>query len=485
MPLVEKRFRVDIYAPDGTTPRASLWYGLPATSGEPYVKNEISFPSRINGGLGELELDLAYPWQRFDEGTTIAISNIVEVWCMDDAHTRGRRIYQGYISRYTPYLKPSGRGLKVTALGKWSMLTWAKYKDGSSYTVTHTAQDPEAILRAIVDHFTTVQGAGLITYSDATTDPVGTVVTKTFTDKSHGEAVIDGVNVAGTGWWTKVDADGLLWLKAKPTQPTHIFTIDYDIQEIEATKDGERIVNLIQVRGESGATTDVSDAASIAAYGTHEKIKSDSSLGDVTTRTQSGSKDLGDNKDPKVRAPFVVNANYDLESIEVGETCRIVNYDKSSTFFSDNMLIVGVTYNHGRTVSIELEQFGTSLGAELTRLIGSSEAYRSATDATGGGGGGATALSVVTKSANYTATGADDVILCNAAGGGFTITLPSAASMTSRTRPLIIKKIDTTDNVVTIDGNAGETVDGLTTYGLGVQYQGAELVSDGLNVHVV
>lgn len=83
---------------------------------------------------------------------------------------------------------------------------------------------------------------------------------------------------------------------------------------------------------------------------------------------------------------------------------------------------------------------------------------------------------VLTKISNYTATHDDDVILANAASGAITITLPSA---TTAVYPIIVKKIDSTANAVTIAASGGQTIDGSATIDIAVQNGTATLYSDG------
>lgn len=93
---------------------------------------------------------------------------------------------------------------------------------------------------------------------------------------------------------------------------------------------------------------------------------------------------------------------------------------------------------------------------------------------------GITAHPIVTKTTTYTATIADHTILADATAAGFTITLPpvasvysSAASTNGNTTAgiLVIKKIDATGNIVTIDGNGSETIDGSLTQSLDAQWE--------------
>jgi Cu/Ag efflux protein CusF len=66
---------------------------------------------------------------------------------------------------------------------------------------------------------------------------------------------------------------------------------------------------------------------------------------------------------------------------------------------------------------------------------------------------------VVTKTANYTLTAIDTVVLFDATAAARTATLPAAAGVKDKT--FIIKKIDSSANTVTIDANGTETIQAL------------------------
>lgn len=85
--------------------------------------------------------------------------------------------------------------------------------------------------------------------------------------------------------------------------------------------------------------------------------------------------------------------------------------------------------------------------------------------------------SVATKTTTYTAA-AGDVLLCDASGGAFTVTLPAAAATV---RPILVKKVDASGNAVTIDGAGSDTIDGALTIALSTQYEAVELWCDGTN----
>ncbi|OGJ86794.1 MAG: hypothetical protein A2268_14075 [Candidatus Raymondbacteria bacterium RifOxyA12_full_50_37] len=95
---------------------------------------------------------------------------------------------------------------------------------------------------------------------------------------------------------------------------------------------------------------------------------------------------------------------------------------------------------------------------------------------------GSLGVKVVTKTSAYTA--ADEaVILANASGGAFTITLPQASTVPGRV--YTVKKIDNSYNV-TIQGYGGtEYIDGATTLVLSSQWVSKMIVSNGTQWYVI
>jgi hypothetical protein len=84
---------------------------------------------------------------------------------------------------------------------------------------------------------------------------------------------------------------------------------------------------------------------------------------------------------------------------------------------------------------------------------------------------------ISTKTSAYTILSTDGTILCDATAGGFTVSLPTAATSTNRI--FNIKKVDATGNVVTIDGSGAETIDGSLTQTLDAQWESVVIQSNG------
>jgi hypothetical protein len=99
-----------------------------------------------------------------------------------------------------------------------------------------------------------------------------------------------------------------------------------------------------------------------------------------------------------------------------------------------------------------------------------------------------TAEVVPTITASQTGTYAilttDDFIPCNASGGGFTVTLPTAVSAAGKRYRIKSTHAQTT-NVITIATTSSQTIDGVTTTTLNSQYEEVTVLSDGANWHII
>lgn len=80
-------------------------------------------------------------------------------------------------------------------------------------------------------------------------------------------------------------------------------------------------------------------------------------------------------------------------------------------------------------------------------------------------------------STTYTANTINEILLADASSAGFTITLPTAESF--KGYYLHVKKVDNTGNMVTIDGNGSELIDGNLTVGINIPYVCLTFLSTG------
>jgi hypothetical protein len=86
------------------------------------------------------------------------------------------------------------------------------------------------------------------------------------------------------------------------------------------------------------------------------------------------------------------------------------------------------------------------------------------------------------KFANYVAS-AWEIVLADTSGGGFTVTLPTAIGISGQI--IIVKKISSDGNDLTVDTTGGQTIDGETSQVWSDQFASMTLVSDGANWRIM
>ena len=112
-----------------------------------------------------------------------------------------------------------------------------------------------------------------------------------------------------------------------------------------------------------------------------------------------------------------------------------------------NVLNFVVDEEHGRTTAMHIKSNG-NVGIGTTSPTSSLQVA----------GPISTAITTTSKTSAYTVTGNDSVITADSSGGAFIVTLPTAVGIAGRT--YTFKKIDSSNNTVTVKGDGTETIEG-------------------------
>lgn len=356
----KKKFNAKAYAMDGT---------FVHTFSPDVVANDPRFSSEINDGFGECTLLLNKPFDDFDEGTKVAFENIVKIYEFDENNVSGRLIYTGVCTQYRPTAEDANQYVEMSLVGLVQFLSRAYFTSGGSYTVDYTGgsvADPADMIKDAIDNLLVDYPDCGLSYSGGHIDDLGSTISHQFVERKWRQAIETAHGFMGAGWWWKVDESGQFWLAEKPATATHSFSFSKHIDEAVVNKNDEAVVNKIHFKY-SGGTVDVNDATSISTYGKHEEIISDTTITDSTGATNKANQILADKKDPKTSATITINSSYDLESIKVGETCKIFGLKKDSALFNDNMQIVRVDYKVD-TATLHLEEITNVYGTELANF---------------------------------------------------------------------------------------------------------------------
>ena len=87
------------------------------------ILNEIQFSEKINGGQGELRLDLNASFDGFkDELNFLELMHHARIFEIDTKNKTGRVIFTGYVERYKSVLSSGEEKISVYLLGLVSVL---------------------------------------------------------------------------------------------------------------------------------------------------------------------------------------------------------------------------------------------------------------------------------------------------------------------------------------------------------------------------
>lgn len=358
---INKRFQVKVLDSSGTF--------IKNFSPE-IIANDPNFSSEINSGFGENTFILKLPFDDFDEGSSIDYENFVEIYEFDTNNPTARLIYKGVVTGYEPVAELGNQYVRLISLGLISFLTRDYFKDGSSFTVdygvsTGSSTDPKNMIEDIIDQVLTIYpNCGL--YYSSSIATLGTNIEKKFESKTWLQALKEAFALYGDGYYWRIEKDGLVTVATNPGSATHTFTFNKHIDQANAEKTTEDLVNSVRV-SYTGGTYDHSDATSITNYGKRHKNISATEIDNATAAQNYAEQYVGSRKDPKVAAKIVINSVYDIESIKVGDTCKVLGLKDGQNPFGTNMQIQRLRYR-ADTVELSVESIRRNFGDQIEKF---------------------------------------------------------------------------------------------------------------------
>lgn len=305
------------------------------------VINEPSFETVINGGAVELVCNLARKTNLFGEEYDVKFNNELRLWCFDNDSPNGRLLFSGYISRYEPKNDGANDIIEVHFLGYHQRLKDFIFENAQGVTqIALNSLDPGEMAEIILD-YVRVNGCPVI-WNEQTLQKTGTVSSYTFQFNTAMESIDKILELAPSGWYWYVDSNKRLNLHPKQDEPMHTFTVGKEIFFIDADKRIESVVNRVYFAGgiPSGATEPLysryESQTSIQEYGLKSIKKVDQRVTLQSTMDTISNNLLDALKDPEIRCVIRVKDNdydrdngYDIESIQIGDTCQVRNYQES------------------------------------------------------------------------------------------------------------------------------------------------------------
>ncbi len=293
-----------------------------------------SFNSVINGGSGELNIDLKRGFENYGEGVDVKLGNRVDIVVYDRDDADGLLLYRGFISSYSPTLDSGKETVSVTLLPYISQISHFLLREADGTTkITYSNSDPTNIFLDIISKFQ--RDGGVLETSGGTQNLTGTSVGYVFNTSTTREAFDKALSLSPPFWYWRIDPDNIFTFKRKSTTADHDLIIGEHVNFLSFEKRLENVVNRVYVvgGGDPPLYRVYSRPSSISTYGL--RVKRVVSQGVITAADAQivAAKILDENEEPEVRLRVRVLDNngvlndhgYDIESIKPGDTVRIKN----------------------------------------------------------------------------------------------------------------------------------------------------------------
>jgi hypothetical protein len=353
------------------------------------------FSKELNSGLGECVLKLA---EKFDyAGQELQEGNMVKIFVCDRetiSQPNGELlIYSGYISQIEPTVDFSKEYIMVRLLGYSTLLALDILKNGAQTTLYSNnttglstsapseVADVGHIMRAVIDRYRAETVSPQISYDQASIPLTSTTQQYVFYQRTYKEAMDELRLLAPVDYYFFIDEAGLVTLKLKPTTPTHTFVLGKHFSSIRAVRSIETVRNFLLLwdgrsAADGGIYRHYQDDISIAQYRRQAERITNYGLQDTGGFDAIGNKFIAENKDVDISVTFDIldnndetrlqangqpMAGYDIESIQVGDTCKFLGFNNSlADIFKENMLITKIDYRLSK-VSVTIKLSRTSV----------------------------------------------------------------------------------------------------------------------------
>lgn len=365
-----KKFRIESFSPDRTT-----YKGLISDV------SDLGFTKEVNGGVGELKLKLPRKIDDFGYNQSVGWMYGLDIYVVDNDDPNGKRIYSGYIDNIDGIQGGSGQEyVEVTALGYHTMMGRAPYKDGNNFSISHNSTTADVVFKDIIDKYRLYHPDTPINYTASSVDTGLQVFSDDFNNLTCLEALDRLMLKAGDGWYWYVDADNVAWLKQKPSVPTHIFIYGkHIVNNFAFNKSIRQAFN--EVSFWNGRQANDEDPISYYFKKTdnqdaHWKRWTRVTDSRITNRTYAENlieAYLDANHEENHGNSFIIVDNnyangrgYDIESVDPGDTCMLLNVDDEQVF-SDNMFITSVDFTM-EVIRTNLEDLRTLTSRSLNDI---------------------------------------------------------------------------------------------------------------------
>lgn len=345
------------------------------------LKNKISFNKQINWWLWQLSLllNLKFDWLNYKFTNPDTWENIIYSfiqWDLIEIYIYTNKlqtlIYVWYIEEIidniTDYQELQLKVNWLASLFKRLIYNvWWNYTSNINQDTFSTIEDIKDFVNLYYNYFTIEWWLTWITWSY---------------DLNYTNCydLIENINKLSENYYWYLDWYNLIY-KEKPITPTHKFTLQKDVVELNIENDTTDMVNYLILTYKLW-TVVYQDATSISTYWKREKYISDTQVATLLSANDFWNNYISKNKDPKQRIRLIINSKYaiiideflqnminnletytnnlqsypfykNIHKIKPWETCKIRNIWKT---LNNNLFITKVNYNKD-IITLDLEEY--------------------------------------------------------------------------------------------------------------------------------
>lgn len=364
--------------------------------------NFESFRKVMNGGLGDMTINLAMGFAECYESAYTVPGNRVEMVVVDaETPPDGVVMYSGFIVTRSPQIAGKMESVKLTCRGHAAKFPFLPLKQGTQTVLrtntanglttgaTASAAALNTIFKSIIDRYRAETAYPVLNYSATSMDTFAETLTYHFRTKNLTWPINKLNENAPVGTYWRTGADNIVYFKKRSATPDHILTLGAHFEEIidNETLDGMINRQHFSYNGSPPTTARMySRTASVQQYGDWWDWRTDGRYTVVGEINGVVNATLDAYSQPPRQTVITVPDNngdrkvgYDIEKLEPGQTVSILNLPASAQLnFPVMFQIAAIDYSLDRAI-IELNTPSVDLARELSRIEAASAAETSET----------------------------------------------------------------------------------------------------------